>query len=255
MTTPPTILAILIAIIAFLYSSVGFGGATGYLAVMSQFNIEPNLMATTALLLNVVVAGISFISYVRAGHIQKRLLILFPLASIPASFLGGYFKLHEDLYFAMLYIILAYVTIRMVFTSKAPLNEEKIIQSPPIWLVLLSGAVIGLLSGMIGIGGGIILSPLIIMLHWGTPKQAASTAAGFILLNSVSGLLGRALGGNIMFGQLGAWLLPIGVAGALAGSYFGAQKFSSQWGRRFLGFVLLIAVIRFWVGYFLCISP
>ena len=250
MTTPPTLLAILIAIVAFLYSSVGFGGATGYLAVMSQFDIEPNLMATTALLLNVVVAGISFISYARAGHLEKRLIFLLPLASIPASFLGGYFKLHEDLYFSILYIILTYVTVRMLFVGKESLNEGRVIQSPPIWQVLLSGAAIGLLSGMIGIGGGIILSPLIIMLHWGTPKQAASTAAGFIFLNSLSGLFGRAFGGNLLFGQLGAWLLPIGVVGALAGSYFGSRQFSSLWGRRVLGVVLLVAVIKFWVGYF-----
>lgn len=249
MTTPPTLLTILIAIIAFLYSSVGFGGATGYLAVMSLFNIEPNLMATTALLLNVVVAGIAFFNYRRAGHVQKRLLTSFPLASIPAAFIGGYFKLNEDLYFVLLYIVLTYVMLRMLFTRKT--NEHKTAQTktPPLWLALLAGAFIGLLSGMVGIGGGIILSPLIIMLGWGTPKEAASTAAIFIFLNSLSGLLGRALGGNILFGQLGAWLLPIGVIGALTGSHFGAQKFSSLWGKRVLGVVLLVAVVKFWVEY------
>lgn len=249
MTTPPTLLTILIASIAFLYSSVGFGGATGYLAVMSLFNIEPNLMATTALLLNVVVAGIAFFNYQRAGHVQKRLLTSFPLASIPAAFIGGYFKLNEDLYFVLLYIVLTYVMLRMLFTRKT--NEHKSAQTktPPLWLALLAGAFIGLLSGMVGIGGGIILSPLIIMLGWGTPKEAASTAAIFIFLNSLSGLLGRALGGNILFGQLGAWLLPIGVIGALTGSYFGAQKFSSLWGKRVLGVILLVAVVKFWVGY------
>ena len=250
MTTPPTLLTILIAIIAFLYSSVGFGGATGYLAVMSQFDIEPNLMATTALLLNVVVAGIAFFNYRRAGHVEKRLLTSFPLSSIPAAFLGGYFKLSEELYFVLLYIVLTYVMLRMLFASKASKSAAHKTKTPPLWLALLSGAAIGLLSGMVGIGGGIILSPLIIMLHWGTPKQAASTAAGFIFLNSLSGLLGRALGGNFIFGQLGAWLLPIGVIGALAGSYFGAQKFSSIGARRALGVVLLIAVVKFWVGWF-----
>jgi len=101
----------------------------------------------------------------------------------------------------------------------------------------------------VGIGGGIILSPLIILLRWGTPKQAASTAAGFIFLNSLSGLLGRYIGGNLMFGELGAWLLPVGIVGALAGSYFGARRFSCLWARRVLGVVLLIAVVRFWAGY------
>jgi hypothetical protein len=109
---------------------------------------------------------------------------------------------------------------------------------------------IGLLSGMVGVGGGVILSPLIIMLHWGTAKEAASTAAVFIFFNSLSGLLGRYLGGNFMLGQLGVWLLPIGIIGALTGSYFGANKFSGVWTRRILGIVLLIAVVRFWAGYF-----
>jgi len=247
---PSLLLTILVGGIAFLYASVGFGGATGYLAVMSQFGIEPNLMATTALLLNVVVAGISFTNYARAGHLQRRLLLSFPLASIPAAFLGGYFKLHEDLYFVLLYSVLTYVMLRMLFARKESASETGGLQAPPLWLALLSGAVIGLLSGMVGIGGGIILSPLIILMRWGTPKQAASTAAGFIFLNSLSGLLGRFLGGNFMFGELGAWLLPVGILGALAGSYLGARRFSGLWTRRVLGVVLLIAVVRFWVGYF-----
>ena len=243
------LLSFLVAVIAFLYSSIGFGGSTGYLAVMSFFDIEPNLMATTALLLNVVASGIAFFNYMRAGHIEKRLLLLFPLASIPAAFIGGYFKLNKELYFVVLYIILTYVMIRMLFTNKEQ-EEACPPQAPPIWLALLSGATIGFLSGMVGMGGGIILSPLIILMNWGTSKQAASTAAGFIFLNSLSGLLGRYVGGNLAFGQIGIVLLPIGISSALAGSYFGARKFSSLWTQRILGFVLLIAVIRFWVGYF-----
>jgi uncharacterized membrane protein YfcA len=247
---PSILLTILVGGIAFLYASIGFGGATGYLAVMSQFEIEPDLMATTSLTLNVVVAGIAFVNYARAGHVDKRLLLTFPLASIPAAFIGGYFKLNDELYFAILYIVLTFVTLRMLFAQNGDAGNEDTFRSLPLWLALTVGFVIGLLSGMIGIGGGILLSPLIILMRWGTPKQAASTAAGFILLNSVSGLLGRLLGGNFVFGELGAWLLPVGILGALAGSYFGARRFSGLWARRALGVVLLIGVVRFWVGYF-----
>lgn len=247
---PPILLATLVAAIAFLYASVGFGGATGYLAVMSQFEIEPDLMATAALLLNIIVAGISFFNYKRAGHVAKRLLFTFPLASVPAAFLGGYFKLNEDLYFLILYGVLTFVMLRMLFTQNGIIDHNSDLRPIPLWLALIVGALIGLLSGMIGIGGGIILSPLIILMHWGTPKQAASTAAGFILLNSISGLFGRLMGGNFIFGELGAWLLPVGTLGALAGSYLGARRFSSVWTRRILGVVLLIGVVRFWVGYF-----
>jgi uncharacterized membrane protein YfcA len=247
---PSSFLMILVGGIAFLYASVGFGGATGYLAVMSQFGIEPKLMATTALALNLVVAGTAFVNYARAGHMERRLLLSFPLASIPAAFLGGYIKLNEDLYFVLLYSVLTFVMLRMLFTHNNTTVDEETLHPPPLWLALLCGAVIGLLSGMVGIGGGIILSPLIILMKWGTPKQAASAAAGFIFLNSFSGLLGRFIGENLMFGELGAWLLPVGILGALAGSYFGARRFSGLWTRRVLGVVLLIAVIRFWVMYF-----
>jgi len=247
---PSPLLVILVGGIAFLYASVGFGGATGYLAVMSQFEVEPNLMATTSLILNVVVAGIAFINYARAGHMQRRLLISFSLASIPAAFLGGYFKLQENLYFVLLYSILTYVTLRMLLARNDMIVAEESLRSPPTLLALLCGAVIGTLSGMLGFGGGIILSPLIILMRWGSPKQAASTAAGFISLNSLSGLLGRFIGGNFVFGMLGAWLLPVGILGALAGSYLGARRFSGLWTRRVLGLVLLVAVIKFWVGYF-----
>ncbi len=250
MTAQTFILSIFVAVIAFLYASVGFGGATGYLAVMSQFGIEPNLMATTSLLLNIVVSGIAFINYTRAGHTKKRLMTSFPLASIPASFLGGFFKLNEEVYFLLLYTVLTYVMVRMLFAPKDSGQSSKVMQSPPFWLTLTSGAGIGFLSGMVGIGGGIILSPLIILMRWGTAKQAASTAAGFIFLNSLSGLLGRYIGGNLMFGELGAWLLPVGIFGALAGSYFGAHRFSSLLTQRLLGVVLLVAVIRFWVMFF-----
>lgn len=244
----PLILAILVGLIAFLYASVGFGGATGYLAVMSQFGVEPDLMASTALILNIVVAGIAFLNYTRAGHTNPRLLLFFPLASIPAAFLGGYIVLQEDLYFLLLYGVLTYVMFQMLFPLRPENVGKEIYQPPPIWLAIFCGALIGLLSGMVGIGGGILLSPLIILLGWGSPKQAASTAAGFIFLNSASGLLGRILGGNFMFGALGGWLLPVGILGALGGSYFGARRFSSLWARRTLGIVLLIGVARFWLG-------
>ena len=120
----------------------------------------------------------------------------------------------------------------------------------PLWQALVSGVVIGMLSGMVGIGGGIFLSPLIMLARWGTSKQAAATAAGFILLNSISGLLGRFLGGNLVLGTFGAALLPLGIVAALAGSYLGARKIPSVWTRRILGVVLLIAIVNYLVGKF-----
>jgi hypothetical protein len=243
------LLAALVAVVAFLYASVGFGGATGYLAVMSQFDIAPAVMASTALVLNIFVAGIAFINYARAGHLEKRLLIPFLATSIPAAFIGGYFKLTDDIYYILVYAVLTYVMFTMLFTRKGTMDKAALLRPFPLWLALTCGAGIGLLSGMVGIGGGVFLSPLIILARWGTSKQAAATAAGFILLNSVSGLVGRLLGGNLVLGMFGAALLPVGILGALAGSYLGARRFSGLWTRRILGIVLLVAIVIYLVRH------
>ncbi len=242
---PPILLTFAISAIAFLYSSVGFGGATGYLAAMSLFGISPETMASTALILNIIVASISFSSYFRAGHLNTRLLLPFLLTSIPAAFLGGYLKLTDQIYYILLYTVLTFVAIRLLFFSKS--LENRISHLPPLWAALLVGLGIGLLSGMVGIGGGIFLSPVIILSGWGNSKQASAVAAAFIVLNSVSGLVGRMFGGNFIFGEFGAWLLPFGLLGALAGSYIGAEKFSSLTLRRALGIVMSFAVTNFWI--------
>ena len=130
---PSPLLAVLVTGIAFLYASIGFGGATGYLAVMSQFGIEPNLMASTALILNIVVAGISFVNYARAGHLRKDLLWPFLVTSIPAAFIGGFFKIHQDVYFILLYAVLTYVMFNMLFTRKGAGDETVNLHPFRIW--------------------------------------------------------------------------------------------------------------------------
>jgi len=242
---PPILLTFAISAIAFLYSSVGFGGATGYLAAMSLFGIPPQVMASTALILNILVASISFSSYFRAGHLDVHLLWPFLLTSIPSAFLGGYLKLTDQIYYILLYAVLTFVAIRLLFFSKR--LEAQTLHLPPLWIALLVGLCIGLLSGMVGIGGGIFLSPVIILAGWGTSKQASAVAAAFIVLNSVSGLVGRFIGANFIFGEFGIWLLPFGLVGALAGSYIGAQKLSSLTLRRALGIVMTFAVTNFWI--------
>lgn len=243
----PISLLIFIPLIAFLYASVGFGGASGYLAAMSLFSFSPSFMASTALSLNIIVSSISFTNYYRSGHFQPRLLFPFLATSVPFAFLGGYIHVPNDIYLILLYTSLTYVALRMLFSpSKEASTGTKTL---PLWTALLSGAMIGLLSGMIGIGGGIFLSPLIVLTGWGTPKQAASSSAGFIFVNSASGLIGRFLGGNFEVGYLGLALVPLGILGAIIGSYIGARRLSNQVVRRLLGIILLIAVIKFVTTY------
>ncbi len=243
---PPWQLLVIIPSIAFLYASVGFGGASGYLAAMSLFAIAPNVMSTTALTLNILVSSVAFISYFRAGHFFPGLLWPFLLTSIPFSFIGGYLEIEVDVFLFLLYASLTYVCLRMLFGRSGGVDGETR-KSVSILSALVAGAGIGLLSGLIGIGGGIFLSPLIVIAGWGTPKQAASSAAGFIFINSISGLLGRYFGGNFELGILGAFLIPLGITGAIAGSRLGAHYFSNDRLKRVLGIVLLIAVGRYWI--------
>lgn len=238
----------LVLSIAFLYASVGFGGASGYLAAMSVFSIPTEVMASTALTLNILVSGVAFLAYYRARHFIPKLLWPFLLTSIPAAFIGGYIDVGAQIYFALLYVTLSYIALRMLFFNDQGEKDFKLPQSRAI--ILASGGIIGLLSGILGIGGGIFLSPLIVMAGWGNPKQSAASAAGFILINSVSSVLGRMVGGNMVLGVLGLTLLPVGLVGAMGGSYLGARYLSGVWLGRLLGIVLLLAVAWYGIGLF-----
>lgn len=243
-----TPLHLLVPLIAFLYASVGFGGATGYLAAMSFFGVPPQVMASTALLLNILVSGISFSSFYRAGYLKRDLLLPFVLTSVPAAFMGGYFKITAEIYSILLYIVLTFVAFRLLFFSRQS-DDDHPLRRHPLGGALVIGLGIGLLSGMVGIGGGIFLSPVIIFARWGTGKQASAVAAAFILLNSFSGLAGRILGGTFQLDAFSLSLVPLGVLGAVAGSYFGAQHLSALNLRRALGMVMSFAVSNFWLMF------
>lgn len=240
------LLPLLVFIVALLYSSAGFGGASGYQLAMNFFDIPVNVMASTALTLNIFVASVSFTNYTRAGYFRLRLLLPFLITSIPAAFIGGTIKISEQAYTTLLYIVLTCLAIRMILF---PTLTEKLNWTPrpvPLWTALLSGAAIGLMSGMLGIGGGIFLSPLIILMQWGDSKQAAAAAGGFIAINSISGLAGRLTNGTLAFGEFGFPLLAVGLLGALIGSQIGAIKFSGAGVRRVLGTILAIAAGIYW---------
>lgn len=244
------LLPLLVFVIAILYSSAGFGGATGYLLAMSFFGIPSNVMASTALVLNVFVASISFTNYMKAGHLRWNLLLPFLITSIPAAFLGGTMKVSEQVYTTLLYLVLTYLAMRMTLFPTLSESGGWTPRPIPLWASLTSGALIGLLSGMIGFGGGIFLSPLIILMQWGNSKQAAASAGGFIAINSVSGLLGRFANGTFAVGGFGLPLLLVGLVGAMIGSQLGAVRFSGAGVRRTLGTILAIAVGVYWFNLF-----
>lgn len=244
-----TLLPLWVFIVAVLYSSAGFGGASGYLIVMNFFDMPVSIMSSTALLLNIFVSSISFANYFRAGHFRPMLLLPFLITSIPAAFLGGTIELSYEAYSTLLYFVLTYLALRMILLPTPAERTDWMVRSIPIWAALVSGAGIGLVSGLLGIGGGIFLSPLIILMGWGNSKQAAASAGGFIAINSLSGLVSRMISGTFLVGEFGVPLLLAGLLGALIGSLLGAKHFSNTGVRRTLGVILTIAVGIYWISF------
>lgn len=231
---------ILLPIVAFLYAAVGHGGASGYLALMAFFSFAPDFMRPTALLLNLAVSLIAFIQYYRQGHFDWKLFWPFALASIPAAFIGGMLVVDADVYKKVLAILLLFSVIRLLGFKT---QESKTESHPQVLIALVIGAVIGLLSGMIGIGGGIILSPVILLLHWADMKKTAAVSALFIFVNSLAGLAGLFTKGIQLESQM-LWMLLIAFVGGALGSYFGAGHFENKKLKWILAVVLLIASVK-----------
>jgi uncharacterized protein len=234
------LLIILMAVMAFLYASVGHGGASGYLALMAIFAIQPSLMKSSALILNLFVSITSFIQFYRGGYFRWKLFYPFALASIPMSFVGATLPITDSFYKKLLAIALIIAIVRMFFKPSETKLERQI---PSFYLSLFIGGSIGLLSGMLGIGGGIILSPVILLLNWANLKETAAVSALFIFVNSISGLIGLLTKGFQPNPQIYSWLIAAFIGG-LAGAYFGSRKFNFPTLRYILAAVLLIACFK-----------
>ncbi len=230
----------LIPIVAFLYSSVGHGGASGYLALMAVFSFPSDMMKQTALLLNLFVAGIAFYQYYKGGYFNRSLFLFFALGSVPAAFLGGLWSLDPWLYKKMLGFILFFAIARMLFKKESTQQKNKQVAAP---IGLIIGIVIGLFSGLIGIGGGIILTPVILLFHWGTMKEAAAVSALFIWVNSASGLFGQ-LSSGVNLTTNAFVLVGLALVGGIFGSYYGSQRWNNRRLEYFLALVLTSAGIK-----------
>jgi uncharacterized membrane protein YfcA len=229
-----------IFLVALLYSSVGHGGASGYLALMALCGFEPLLMRQEALVLNVFVAGTAFFMFKRSGNFNRRTLALFATTSVPAAYLGSQWKIDPLIYRIILGICLLIAVGRILYK---PAETSQPLKKVPVTAALLIGTVLGLLSGMIGIGGGIILSPLLIIFRWSTVKESSGIAALFILLNSLSGLAGLITKGFIPDSRSIVYI-AVALAGGLAGSYLGSHRIQPAKLRYILGGVLCFAAIK-----------
>lgn len=243
--THPALLVLLLALVflvAMAYSSVGHGGASGYLAILSFFGLAPAAMAPSALLLNLLVAGLAFISYKRAGHFVFRLLWPFLLTSIAFAFWGGLIGVSPRLYMFLLAGVLVFAAFRLLIVVPAQ-RDEYFVKAPSLAVALPVGAAIGFLSGMVGVGGGIFLSPLLILFRWADAKRTAAVSAAFIWINSLAGLYGQLSRKHVDWNAL-VWLIAAAFAGGLVGSWLGARRFTGLWLRRTLGVVLLLAAVK-----------
>jgi uncharacterized membrane protein YfcA len=226
--------------VGLIYASAGHGGASGYIVTMTLLGIAPAVIKPTALLLNLFVSSVAFIQFYRAGHFRWASFWPFAIASIPLAFVGARVPLSDQLYRQLLAVSLLLLVVRLVWSARSDDAETRPI---PLEAGLLTGGIIGLLSGMLGIGGGIILSPLMLFFRWATTRQTAATSALFIFVNSLSGLSSLLAKGYAPDPQQYAWI-AVAFAGGLVGGYLGSRRYSVPMLRYVLAASVAIACLK-----------
>lgn len=226
---------------ALLYSSVGHAGASGYLAAMAFAGVAPAIMKPTALVLNLLVASIATYRFRRAGYFSWSLLWPFALGSIPCAFLGGALTLPGHWYKTLVGVVLWVAAVRLfVETKRADDELPRRTHSVPLWAAVFCGAVIGLLSGLTGTGGGIFLSPLLLFTGWAETRETGGVSAAFILVNSAAGLAGNLASVRSLPPAIPLWAIAA-VVGGVIGSELGSRRIGTSTFRRLLALVLVIA--------------
>src|SRR5437764_6975216 len=232
-------LLLAVGVIAFLYSSVGHAGASGYIAIMTLWGLAPNIIRPTALVLNILVASIGALQFWRAGHFDWKLFWPFALLSVPAAYFGGYLQPSASVLKILIGLVLLFSAVRLIFRRFDP----PAVISPSPSTAIGVGAGIGFLSGLTGTGGGIFLTPLLLFCRWAHIRQAAAVSALFILVNSIAGLVGYFTRVRSV-PSLGLILAAAAVIGGALGSHLGSRHFPSRTISLLLAIVLTIAGIK-----------
>jgi uncharacterized membrane protein YfcA len=239
----PAILALLaggMLLASFVYASVGHGGASAYLAAMALAGLAPAEMRPIALTLNILVSSLATWKFWRAGHFRWRLFWPFAAVSVPLAYVGGAITLPGALYKIVVGVVLLYAAWALWRSGRAG-EEMRAVREPPVPLALAIGALLGLLSGLTGVGGGIFLSPLLLMLGWAGTKQTSATSAPFILVNSIAGLAAGLISGAATLPAM-TWILGgVVLVGGWIGAEYGSRRFANPVVRRFLAAVLAVA--------------
>ncbi|MBK6892067.1 MAG: sulfite exporter TauE/SafE family protein [Flavobacteriales bacterium] len=235
-----TLLILLIAFVAFAYAMVGHGGASGYLALMALAGMSIVVMRPTALVLNLFVSAISFTLYARSGHFKWSTFWPFAVLSIPAAWLGAHVVLDPVIYKRILAVCLLFAVAKLFgFFGK---GKDGLRPIPLVWGLLI-GSALGFVSGMIGIGGGILLSPVLLLFNWADMKTTAATSALFIFVNSAAGIVGAFGNGETLGTEMVPWIIAA-VLGGLLGSWIGAKRLNELRLKQALGIVLLFASVK-----------
>ncbi len=229
--------------IAMLYSSIGHAGASGYLAVMALLSFAPESIKPTSLVLNIVVAFIASIQFIRAGYFDRKIFLTFMITSMPLAFYGGHLSL-EPKYFKLAVGIFLILSSLILFSKQFIQKAEKEIKKMPPSVGMILGAMIGFVSGIVGVGGGIFLSPILVIANWADIKNAAGVAALFILVNSISALAGNLSSLRSVDSHLFFWIVSVLLGGVL-GSFLGTKKLPRRMITYCLVVVLLSAGIKF----------
>ena len=223
------ILSILFLITAILYSSVGFGGGSTYLALLLIWNIPYNIFPILALICNVIVVSGNSFNYIKAGNHNLKLLIPFLIGSVPFAFIGGTLKIEKEFFEIILFLVLTVAGILLLINNKSYDDQEILIKKLHSFISFLIGSFLGLISGIVGIGGGIFLSPILFLLKADKPKNITTTASLFILINSISGIFGQLTKENVFYEIIYYWPLFLAVLiGGLFGNYLSLRIFSNR---------------------------
>lgn len=235
------LLAVLFLLAALLYSSVGHGGASGYIAAMGLMGVAPSVMKPTALALNILVAGVALVKFYRQGAFSWQLFIPLAITAIPMAYLGGSMQLPAQWYKPLVGLVLIYAAWRSLFGATK--EGDYALRPVSYWVLGITGALLGLLSGLTGVGGGIFLSPLLLLLRWASVRVISGVAAAFILVNSCAGILGVLSTGATVHPGLPLWLLVV-LVGGLIGAEYGSRRLATASIRRLLALVLLVAGVK-----------
>lgn len=235
------IIALLLLIAALLYSSVGHGGASGYIAAMSLLGVAPAVMKPTALALNIVVSSVAIFKFYRAGSFSWQLFIPLAATAIPMAYIGGAITLPIHWYKPLVGVVLVYAAWRSFRTAQGASSYQ--VQQVSAGMLCAVGAVLGLLSGLTGVGGGIFLSPLLLFFRWASVKVISGVAAAFILVNSTAGILG-VMSTDVQFHPgLPLWALVV-LVGGFIGAEYGSKRLANPVIQRLLALVLLVAGVK-----------